>query len=298
LTFRISVPGNLLLAGEYAVLEEGGLGAAIAVEPRLTVTAFLDEPWAVHGRWGAEGERWSPGAPPPFAGQAFLYVFDRLRPQRTARLEIDSSAFFDGGRKRGFGSSAALTVGLTAALAHLAEAAPEDFAQLAVEAHRHAQGGRGSGYDVMASWHGGYGAFIGGVTPLWRRLTSALPALAVFPGPRAVRTVGSIARYREWKAAHSDDADRFLRDNNEAVRALTEASGPSWFEAAERVRRLGLDLGNRIGRSAEIPRPAGLDDTFVKAAGAGNETGLAAASDGVWPSGVTPLRIAEGWRWE
>ena len=33
MSFRFTVPGNLLLAGEYAVLEEGGLGLARAVEP-------------------------------------------------------------------------------------------------------------------------------------------------------------------------------------------------------------------------------------------------------------------------
>ena len=34
----LKVPGNLLLAGEYAVLVEGGLGLACAVEPYVHVT--------------------------------------------------------------------------------------------------------------------------------------------------------------------------------------------------------------------------------------------------------------------
>ncbi|HTH13468.1 MAG TPA: hypothetical protein VMB23_03670, partial [Spirochaetia bacterium] len=77
-SFRLTVPGNLLLAGEYAVLEEGGLGAALAVEPRLTVTVFPTDRWELVGRWTGGGEQWDPegGTAPTFAGLVFLKALE------------------------------------------------------------------------------------------------------------------------------------------------------------------------------------------------------------------------------
>lgn len=319
-SFRLTVPGNLLLAGEYAVLEEGGLGAALAVEPRLTVTAFPSDRWQIVGRWTGGGEQWDPesGAEPTFAGLLFLKALELLegrgdqRGRRwsnltpPARLEVDSTAFFDPhGRKRGYGSSAALAAGLTAALAHLAGRDDGPSAhQVAVAAHRHAQGGAGSGYDVTASWFGGFGLFVGGAQPRWEPGDpSRLPPLALFAGPEAVRTVGSIARYRAWQAQQPGPAHDFLDASNAAVRSLVSATGPSGLMAAwDLAKELGLDLGRQIGSDASLAVPASLaPETFVKALGAGNETGLAASQDfpRPLPNDLSALIVSpEGVRWE
>jgi len=318
--FRLTVPGNLLLAGEYAVLEDGGLGAAVALEPRLTVTVFPEERWELVGRWTGGGEQWDPegGAPPTFAGMVFLKALELLegrgdqRGRRwskltpPARIEVDSTEFFDGqGRKRGFGSSAALAAGLTAALARLGGRDDGPSAhQVAVAAHRHAQGGAGSGYDVTASWFGGFGLFVGGEHPRWEPADpAALPALALFAGPEAVRTVGSIARYRQWKAREPERVHDFLDASNAAVRGLTLAKTPSALMVAwDLAKELGLDLGRRIGSDASLAVPGGLDPrTFVKALGAGNETGVAAGTEfpQPLPAELSPLTVAvEGLRWE
>ena len=295
MTLRLSVPGNLLLAGEYAVLEEGGLGLALAVEPRLTVTVTEAAAWSLEGRWQDGSERWSPGGRRTFAAQVLQAVLERTPGAAPASFVVDSSLFFDAGRKRGFGSSAALAVGLAAAAARLAGTEPDPLT--AVEAHRYAQGGTGSGYDVLASWFGGYGLVEGGARPRWRPLTAELPFLTVFAGPEAVRTTGSVARYRTWKTAHPEDARRFLDDSNAAVKALSQAAG-SWREAAERTRLLGIAVGRTIGSSAELTAPADASDAFIKALGAGNETGLAAFAKPVSRQGLTPLTVAGGWRWE
>ncbi len=210
-SFRLTVPGNLLLAGEYAVLEEGGLGAAVAVEPRLTVTVFPDDHWLIDGRWVGGQERWDPesGGEPTFAGRVFLKALELLeargdergrrwsRRVPTARIEIDSSDFFDSsGRKLGYGSSAALAAGLTAALARLGDRDETLVHQMAVAAHRSAQGGAGSGYDVTVSWFGGFGLFVGGAEPTWQPSGADLPRLALFPGPKrcapSVRSPGTV----------------------------------------------------------------------------------------------------------
>jgi phosphomevalonate kinase len=299
MTFRLSVPGNLLLAGEYAVLEEGGLGIALAVEPRLTVTVTPAERWSIEGHWGGRIETWSLGQEPvPFAGKILLKALEWGGTVPPARIVVDSSAFFDAsGRKLGFGSSAALAAGLTAAVGRLA--GRELGHAAAVETHRHAQGGAGSGYDVTASWFGGCGLFTGGKIPKWQPLERPPTVMAVFSGPEAVRTTGSIALYRAWQAGHPDEAERWLNDSNDAVRTLAGAVGTAWWQAAERCRHLGLAVGRQVGSPAELPRPEALSsDVFIKALGAGNETGLAVSSAPLTSPGLTPLTIAEGLRWE
>jgi len=315
-SFRLTVPGNLLLAGEYAVLEEGGLGYAVAVEPRLTVTVRPQDRWELVGRWVGGGEQWDPesGVPAPFSGLVFLRALELLDGRgdqrgrrwstltRPARLEIDSTGFFDAqGRKRGFGSSAALAAGLTAALARLGgrDVGPDEH-QIAVAAHRHAQGGAGSGYDVTVSWYGGAGLFRGGLLPQWEAAQAAvLPPLGLFAGPEAVKTVGSIARYRAWKGADPDAARDFFDASNAAVRALVSAASPSaWCEAWRQARDVGLDVGQRIGSDARLEPPEGqAPDTLVKALGAGNETGVAVVQND-WTN-LTRLDLSpEGLRWE
>jgi len=316
MSVRLSVPGNLLLAGEYALLDEGGLGAALAVEPRLTVTMFPAEEWELIGLWPGTRERWVRGQEATFASRVFEACLDALmqrgdererkwdRAIPPARLELDSSALFDAqGRKRGFGSSAALAVGIAAALAHQQGREDTDSVhQIAVAAHRVAQGGAGSGYDVTASFFGGFGRFTGGVTPAWEPLDAkVLPALAVFPGPQVVKTTRSIDLYRAWQAIEPRSAGVFVERSNAAVAALTKARSPEAFLAAwGDCREVGVGLGAAIGSDARLPGAEGL---FVKALGAGNETGLAAGPPDAFPRplppGWEPLTLApEGLRWE
>jgi phosphomevalonate kinase len=320
MSVRLSVPGNLLLAGEYALLEEGGLGVALAVEPRLTVTVFPAEEWELIGLWPGTTERWVPGQPATFASKLFEACLDALmqrgdererkwdRAIPPARLELDSSALFDAqGRKRGFGSSAALAVGIAAALAH--QQRREDSAsvhQIAVAAHRVAQGGAGSGYDVTASFFGGLGRFTGGVFPQWEPLDArVLPSMAVFPGPQAVKTTRSIDLYRAWQATQPTSAGQFVERSNAAVAALAKArSTEALLSAWEDCREVGLAVGSAIGSNAQLPPfETPLEGLFVKALGAGNETGLSAGAAEAFlrplPETWEPLTLAPlGLRWE
>jgi hypothetical protein len=289
----------------------------VAVEPRLVVSVFPGEDWTLEGRWVGGEETWRPGAAPPtFAGQVFLKALDLLegrgdeRGRRwaqipPARIEIDSRAFFDAdGRKRGFGSSAALAAGITSALARLAGRDELPFHQAAVEAHRFAQGGAGSGYDVTASWFGGFGLFRGGPRPQWEPADPAvLPPLAVFAGPEAVRTVGAIGRYQTWKAENPGAARDFLDRSNAAVGSLVRTRNANALLAAwSEARDLGRELGRRIASDADLAVPKGLPPTtFVKALGAGNELGVAVVEESTPELSpvLFPVRISsEGLRWE
>jgi phosphomevalonate kinase len=308
---RVTVPGNLLLLGEYAVLEEGGVGLAVAMERRLTVEAEPADALTLTGGWGAgQGLRWSeadPGFSPLVtsvvaACRAYLDSLGKALPR--ARIYVDSTPMYAEGRKGGFGSSAAVAVGLVWTLLALAGAAPGPgtVSEVALAAHRQAQGGRGSGYDVFASSYGGVGLFTGGERPAWEPLRlDWLNPLFLVRGSRSVSTPQAIERYREWCRRYPEKAGEFFRESSRCVlgfaRARSRGEAASWLAGG---RKLGLRLGERIGVDALLAAPAALTRGELKALGAGNELGLFFPDPAPEPppAGLSRLVIApEGPRW-
>jgi phosphomevalonate kinase len=284
---RLSVPGNLLFLGEYAVIEPGGLGIAMALEPRVTAAVRPARSATVAGLARAGGgtveSRW-PGEAAGLLGFAADAAASALARRAAGTglapvdVRVDST-----GLAKGYGSSAAAAVAACAALLAAGglrgAALVEEAAAAALAAHRAFQGGRGSGYDVTASVRGGIGLFWGGQRPRWTPLAlDWIGPLVLFPGAAAVATSGSIARYQEWKKAHPADAAAFLAASNEAVAAF--AGSGDWDEAArwfEKARELALELGRAIGVSAAIAAPAAAaPGALCKAVGAGNELGVLA----------------------
>jgi phosphomevalonate kinase len=307
----MTVPGNLLLLGEYAVLEEGGLGLAVAVEQRLTVEAEPANALTLTGGWGGgQGLRWSeadPGSSPLVtavvaACRAHLDSLGKALPG--ASVHVDSAPLYAEGRKGGFGSSAAVAVGLARTLLELAGAAPGPgiVSEVALAAHRRAQGGRGSGYDVLASCFGGVGLFTGGERPAWEPLRlDWLYPLFLVRGSRSVSTPQAIERYREWCRRYPTEAGEFLRESSRCVlgfaRSRSRGEAASWLASG---RKLGLRLGERIGVDALLAAPASLARGELKALGAGNELGLFFPDPAPEPppAGLSRLAIApEGPRW-
>jgi hypothetical protein len=198
-------------------------------------------------------------------------------------VEVDSSDFFFGGRKGGLGSSAAAAVGLCWALLALAGGVPPQPAavlEAALAAHHRAQGGRGSGYDVFTSFHGGVGLFTGGARPSWQALDLPwLEPLYLFHGERSLSTPGAIGKYRQWRLGRPAEAKRFLRESNRLVRAFSRAaSRGEALRSLRRCRELGLRWGEAIGAPAAMQLPpdwGGIRPEDCKALGAGNELGLA-----------------------
>jgi phosphomevalonate kinase len=294
----LSVPGNLLLLGEYAATEPGGLGLAMALKRRVVVATEPGARLRVIG--GDAGESYPPAAD----GRSSLVssVVQACRrwlrkngaggKTLTGVVSIDSSSLYDASEtKGGYGSSAAVAVGLTAAILRLGGVPQADARKaifsVALEAHRRFQGGKGSGYDVAVSLGGGTILFEGGPTPRWHpcRLSWLLP-LFLFRGMRPVATTDAIARYESWKRADPRGAKHFLEESNRNVRAFV--SSTSWREGAahfERCKELGISLGERIGVTAVISPPQEVSSHFYKAVGAGNEIGVlrcAAPAGGLW----------------
>lgn len=122
---KASAPGKLVLLGDYAVLA-GGPALVAAVDRRAV---------------GATG-----GPIPPSAVVEAVLARAKLEGGRPELPEIDTRAFLDEhGQKLGLGSSAAVAV-VTAALSLGRD--DERILRVALEGHRDAAGGVGSGVDV------------------------------------------------------------------------------------------------------------------------------------------------------
>ncbi len=298
---RLSAPGNLLLAGEYAVLEEGGLGLCLAPEVRATLEIEPAPNWEVEFRYEARCDVWRGEGPLPPLLQALASVLGELP---RARLVLDTTAFSPNGQKTGLGSSAAAALLLTAGFDHILHGERADvdvLAPLAVRTHRHFQGGRGSGYDVMCSAWGGLTLFRGGETPSARRLDLGwLPGPALVSGLDPVSTPAAVLSYREWKEGHPQQAAHYLERNNTLISQLANADS---LEAALPLLRdlseLSRQLGRQLGRPAEVP-PQLKTFLFAKALGAGDELfWVLDQPERLQAFGLGSLDIAwEGLRWE
>lgn len=132
---KASAPGKMVLLGDYAVLE-GGRALVAAVDRR------------------AEGVVDPDGPVPSPVVEAVLQAARAAGFSPPARVRIETGGFLaPGGEKLGVGSSAAVAV-VTAALA--TQRQDEVAFRIALDGHRRAAGGEGSGIDVASSFHGGY----------------------------------------------------------------------------------------------------------------------------------------------
>jgi len=258
----VAAPGNVILLGEYAVLEEGGLGVAFAVDKRVRLQADAAPSLSID-------------AANPLVS-AVLKVVGSAGEIPALRVRIDSSELYlPDGRKAGFGSSAAVAVALVSALRAHGAPGQADL-ELALAAHRQAQGGIGSGYDVYCSFFGGWGMFSGGARPSWE--PHAAPSGArvyLFPGPAAVATRNAIQSFCQWKTACAGAARRLIQESNDNVKSFLAARSPREAASAFRhARKTGIALGDEIGVEARIPIPPGVDPELCKAVGAGNELGV------------------------
>lgn len=179
---RVSAPGKMVLLGEYAVLfgapaVVAAVNRRAAVELQPSSTAYwtaaapglfeqparfdIDEDGTP--RWLDEGDREHFTLVDSLLRGLAKHSLVDMKTLGPLEMVLDTQAFFettaDGREKLGLGSSAALTVGLTTALAvHSGgrKVVPgESGLQTVIELHREMQGGRGSGVDVAASLHGG-----------------------------------------------------------------------------------------------------------------------------------------------
>jgi len=275
----ITVPGNLLLAGEYAITCQGGLGLAIAVPQRITLTTQESRTFEVISLFENTESRWENQE-----GELFTALLNKAREYweislPAHRLIADSRSFSDSqGRKMGFGSSAAVSVAFSAYLYGLAfPEQPWDrdrIFSLALEGHRAFQGGKGSGYDVAASLYGGIGLFTGGTSPQWDPLPLPYwPPCYLLYGDNPVKTTSSIGGFRAFQRDYPQEFSRFFSQNQRFLEQLTkQMDTPMWLNTLGDYKKMTQDLGLRIGSPADPPEASRKG--WAKSLGAGNEVAV------------------------
>jgi phosphomevalonate kinase len=161
----LSAPGKLFISGEYAVLW-GGVARVAAVGPRTGALVRRRADGRVHvcleegslsGWTTPRGVRWEGEVPAGFSFVArTLDEALRLHGRESVGfdLAVAPSAVGPNGRKLGLGGSACATV-LAADAARFVLEEKFDALKLALVSHAAAQGGKGSGGDVAASYAGG-----------------------------------------------------------------------------------------------------------------------------------------------
>jgi phosphomevalonate kinase len=216
----VSAPGKIMLLGDYAVLE--GSRAMVAAVNRRAV--------------GKISER---GRSSPIV-EAVLARAGKPELQ----IEIDTASFYDGTLKLGLGSSAAVAV-VTAALA--TDEGDERTLELAIEGHRDANDGKGSGVDVAACFHGGVIATSrqpAEVTPL--RSTLGDLSLAVLFTEKSASTkdlVGACTSCPEWPRW-----SRVLRElTGEGLDAWSRQDSLRFLSVVARYSRAMAGLGESAG---------------------------------------------------
>jgi len=156
---KASAPGKVIVAGEYAVLD-GAPAICMAVNRRAHVSIVSSS--GNHHTVAASGFAEKVASFESISDSAGEYpllaaVWEELQIETPDFLNIvlNSSGFSDAeSGKIGIGSSAALTVALTAALDRLAGES-RDIRSMAMAAHRRLQGAAGSGADIACSLAGG-----------------------------------------------------------------------------------------------------------------------------------------------
>jgi phosphomevalonate kinase len=299
---KVTAPGNLLLFGEYAVTEPGGMGIACAVETAMIVSASKSSTCSVLNSSGDQVMN-------PLIESVLQSSFTRLQSSGLPGIspcgiyQVDDRSFYDGnGSKIGFGSSAALAVTLTAAILALYLDSDKidlpSIAATALDGHRKAQGGRGSGYDVLVSTYGSSGLFTGGENPGWQPMpVDWIETLCLAHGDKPVNTRVAIDNYTTWKKENPGPARKFLVDNNMDIKELAKLNTFNHnHPVVTRLSARGVWLGYEINVSAEINGQAGLPEgCLVKALGAGNELGFVVGRDpGTLPAiaGLTNLAVS------
>jgi phosphomevalonate kinase len=174
--------------------------------------------------------------------------------------EVDSGGLSQDGQKLGLGSSAAAVVAAVGALLDALGQADDARAlalALALEAHRRAQGGRGSGGDVAAAAMGGviaYGGRAGQGSPAIRPLPATIPAhLVVFRAGDPAVTVQFLHAVERLAARDPAEHAAHVRSLAAAAERFVAAYEAGDGAASIQAVDVAHDALQALGGAADVP---------------------------------------------
>jgi mevalonate kinase len=221
MTFTASAPGSLMLLGEHAVLH-GRLALVCAINHRIRATLTPRKDTLLNlisplGKFSTDLKAMAPSQPFRFVLAAIARQAEHLSFGFDLNIESDISD------QIGFGSSAAVTVATTAALATARGRAlePEELFRTSLLAIRDVQG-IGSGADAAASVYGGIVAFRSQPLEI-QRLAHTHPLTAVYSGSKkpTVEVIRLVeARRHEFPHMYEQIFDLMDQSTVNAVEAI------------------------------------------------------------------------------
>ena len=287
-----TAPGKVVIAGEYAVLD-GAPAIAMAVDRRARVE--IKPGGAKHHAViapgfstaecrfiaGPKGFEWLDAGEPFAIVEAAWRAIDVEVPANL-ELILDTREFYDAsGTKIGVGSSAALTVALTAAL-HFVAGSEADLLRDARAAHRDTQSGAGSGVDVACSVAGGVIEYRAGDQRVESACWPAGLQFALFwsrvPANTKVRLAKLDSRAsRPSRSKLAEAAERMARCwKTESVEAVLDGVR----DYVKVLRRFSVDHGLGIFDAGHAALADAAGDVVYKPCGAGGgDVGIALATD-------------------
>jgi phosphomevalonate kinase len=320
---HLTVPGKLVLAGEYAVLAPGEPGLVAAVSPGLTArweTGFevlVAAPDLGVGPIGlAEA-----ATELPFVARVASVIKEALdEPVPRGTLTLTGEARQDG-QKVGLGSSASACVAAVRVWMQALGRNPtdEEVFRLAGVAHARQQS-NGSGIDVAAISFGGLGCYRSLGTEFLLRLKG--PAILTAPLAHAVwqplqlpkgavlragftgqsaATAPAVAQVLAWAEAQPEKWIAFASASRRAVQACVKGleSGqlPTVHLGIREARRALRDLGVAVGLLIETPKLAALADAAEALGASGKASGAGGGDCGiaVIESGEQEQRLIARW---
>lgn len=282
-----TAPGKVVLWGEYAVLA-GAPAVVLAVNryARCTLDRVAATEQPTTGCWRFQAQGFAapavecellPQAPPTAAAAILPWHVLQGFPEanRTpVAVTMDTTAFFARGTKLGLGSSAALCVALQAAFAAVSGTQP-DY-QAALTAHRAAQGGRGSGIDVAASFYGGCLHFQNR-NP--RPCPDAFVNRCFVSLGKAVATTAKIDEFAQYRRRGDGAALQALGDCAEQLCHSPTAAGLQAYVDALKSLDKAAGLGVYSAAHLALERLAETEGLIYKPCGAGGgDIGMAVAA--------------------
>ncbi len=328
--FRASAPGKLFISGEWSILERGSLGIVAAVDRRVFAEAGNSPGIAVRlrdfgisaaGEWNS-GIKWLECSGQQektlsFAKAAIETALAYVGKEGGLRISSweDSSGGLVGGKKVGFGSSAASVVAIVSAILGFSgfgikgQEAKKRLYKLSAIAHYLAQGKAGSGFDVAASVFGGVFAY-SRFDPGWLEeqlnqgrmvkdiADSEWPGLIIEPleipegfcllvgwTGKPASTTSMLAGMEKWKArnpeAYCDVLGRISETSSETVSEWKSGNFESVLGLLRKNRSLLAELGEKSGVGIETPALEALGRVADEMGCAGKLSGAGGGDCGI-----------------